>query len=106
SCHPTQLGSYLLRVTVSDSLGDMGSSVANLTVTSCRETDIEVLKARLEKQGAKMENYDWYLDLRRYGSVPHSGFGLGVERVVRWICKREHIRDTTPFPRTPSRVTP
>jgi asparaginyl-tRNA synthetase len=73
---------------------------------SCRETDIEVLKARLEKQGAKMENYDWYLDLRRYGSVPHSGFGLGVERVVRWICKREHIRDTTPFPRTPSRVTP
>lgn len=73
---------------------------------SSRETDIETLRSRLGKMGAKMENYEWYLDLRRYGSVPHAGFGLGVERVVRWITRREHIRDTTPFPRTPSRVLP
>jgi asparaginyl-tRNA synthetase len=73
---------------------------------SCRETEIEHLRSALAKQGAKMENYEWYLDLRRYGSVPHAGFGVGVERVVRWICRREHIRDATPFPRTPSRVVP
>ena len=50
--------------------------------------------------------YEWYFDLRRYGSVPHSGFGLGTERVVRWLGKLEHIRDATPFPRTPSRAYP
>ncbi|MEM5806467.1 MAG: amino acid--tRNA ligase-related protein, partial [Candidatus Aenigmatarchaeota archaeon] len=42
---------------------------------------------------------EWYLDLRRYGSVPHSGFGLGIERMLMWVCKLEHIRDTLPFPR-------
>lgn len=73
---------------------------------SCRETDVESLKERLRAQGASLENYEWYFDLRRYGGVPHAGFGLGVERLVRWICRREHIRDATPFPRTPSRVTP
>ncbi|MGI0068476.1 MAG: amino acid--tRNA ligase-related protein, partial [Thermoplasmata archaeon] len=46
------------------------------------------------------------LDLRRHGNIPHAGFGLGVERLVRWMVRREHIRDTTPFPRTPSRHTP
>ena len=73
---------------------------------SCRETDLERLTQRLTATGARPEDYAWYLDLRRYGSVPHAGFGLGIERVVRWIARREHIRDTTPFPRTPSRVTP
>ncbi len=73
---------------------------------SCRETDLGRLTQRLTETGARPEDYAWYLDLRRYGSVPHAGFGLGIERVVRWIARREHIRDTTPFPRTPSRVTP
>jgi len=73
---------------------------------SARETNLESLRRRLLDSGADPESYRWYLDLRRYGSVPHAGFGLGVERLVRWIARREHIRDTTPFPRTPSRVTP
>ncbi len=73
---------------------------------SCRETDLTRLTERLRATGADLPSYQWYLDLRRYGSVPHAGFGLGVERLVRWITRREHIRDTTPFPRTPSRHTP
>jgi asparaginyl-tRNA synthetase len=73
---------------------------------SCRETDLARLTARLEEVGADRQAYEWYLDLRRHGSVPHAGFGLGIERILRWILRREHIRETTPFPRTPSRHTP
>jgi asparaginyl-tRNA synthetase len=73
---------------------------------SCRETDLMRLTERLKASGANVEEYEWYLDLRRHGSVPHAGLGLGVERVVRWMLRREHIRETTPFPRTPSRHTP
>jgi len=71
-----------------------------------RETDVDTLIARLEALQIPMETYQWYLDLRRYGSVPHAGFGLGVERVVRWVCKLEHIRDAVPFPRTVARCYP
>jgi len=71
-----------------------------------RETDINLLQSRLEAQGIPLDAYQWYLDLRRFGSVPHSGFGLGIERVVRWVCKLEHIRDAVPFPRTVARVYP
>jgi asparaginyl-tRNA synthetase len=73
---------------------------------SCRETDLVRLTERLQEVGADRREYEWYLDLRRHGSVPHAGFGLGIERVLRWILRREHIRETTPFPRTPSRHTP
>jgi asparaginyl-tRNA synthetase len=73
---------------------------------SCRETDLERLTERIRASGASVEEYQWYLDLRRHGSVPHAGFGLGVERLLRWLLRREHIRETTPFPRTPSRFTP
>ncbi len=71
-----------------------------------RDTDIDSLKAALEKQGEKVENYDWYLDLRRYGSVPHSGYGLGVERLISWLCKLDNIKDAIPFPRTMTRTFP
>lgn len=71
-----------------------------------RETDLAKLLARMEEQEICTDPYKWYLDLRRYGSVPHSGFGLGVERVVKFICSMDHIRDTVPFPRTVSRVYP
>jgi asparaginyl-tRNA synthetase len=73
---------------------------------SCRDTDLAALRKRLEEMGANPEEYEWYLDLRRHGNVPHAGFGLGVERVLRWMLRLEHIRETTPFPRTPSRHTP
>ncbi len=71
-----------------------------------RETDLRKLVSRMQAQGIAMGPYEWYLDLRRYGSVPHSGFGLGVERVVKFVCGLEHIRDAVPFPRTVSRVYP
>jgi asparaginyl-tRNA synthetase len=73
---------------------------------SCRETDIDRLTERIKAVGANPVDYDWYLDLRRHGSIPHAGFGTGIERILRWITRREHIRDTTPFPRTPARHTP
>ncbi|MEA3558752.1 MAG: asparagine--tRNA ligase [Candidatus Thermoplasmatota archaeon] len=71
-----------------------------------RDTSIDSLTAALEKEGEKIENYDWYLDLRRYGSVSHSGYGLGVERLIAWICKLDNIKDAIPFPRTLTRTTP
>jgi len=73
---------------------------------SCRETDLARLTERVRAIGANPEEYEWYFDLRRHGNVPHAGFGLGVERMLRWMLRREHIRETTPFPRTPSRHTP
>ncbi|MFO8077333.1 MAG: amino acid--tRNA ligase-related protein [Thermoplasmatota archaeon] len=73
---------------------------------SQRSTDINYMKQRLEKQGENIENYSWYFDLRKYGSVPHSGYGLGVERLIAWICGLDNIKDTIPFPRTMTRFTP
>ncbi|MGB6501045.1 MAG: asparagine--tRNA ligase [Thermoplasmata archaeon] len=73
---------------------------------SCRETDLAILTERIRDVGGDPAEYAWYLDLRRHGSVPHAGFGLGIERILRWMLRREHIRETTPFPRTPSRHTP
>ncbi len=71
-----------------------------------REDNIISIENRLEKQGLNAQHYGWYLDLRRYGSVPHGGFGLGIERLIRWITNVEDIKDTILFPRTLSRVTP
>jgi asparaginyl-tRNA synthetase len=73
---------------------------------SQREDDLDVLLARLHEHQLPQEAFEWYLDLRRYGSVPHSGFGLGVERTVSWICGLDHIRETIPFPRMIYRLTP
>lgn len=71
-----------------------------------REDDYEKLKAAIAAHKLEGPEYEWYLDLRRYGSVPHSGYGLGLERVVRWISGVEHIRETIPFPRMIHRVRP
>ena len=73
---------------------------------SQRDIDLEELKKSLKKEGEKVSNYEWYLDARRYGSIPHSGFGLGVERVVSWICGLDNIKDAIPFPRTMLRFKP
>lgn len=73
---------------------------------SQREEDQEKIEKRLTEQGEDLKNYQFYLDTRRYGSVPHSGFGMGIERVVSWICKLDTIRDAIPFPRTMTRYTP
>ena len=71
-----------------------------------RISDHDLLIERLKQHGLPQEAFKWYLELRRYGSVPHSGFGMGVERTVSWLCGIEHIRETIPFPRTIKRVYP
>ena len=71
-----------------------------------RETDINLLIDRIKEEELNQEDYEWFLDLRRYGSVPHSGFGMGLERVVAWICKLPHVRETIPFARTIGRLNP
>ena len=73
---------------------------------SQREDDLELLLARLHEHKLPQEAFDWYLDLRRFGSVPHAGFGLGIERTVSWICGLEHLREAIPFPRLIYRLTP
>ncbi|MBU0640541.1 MAG: asparagine--tRNA ligase [Planctomycetes bacterium] len=71
---------------------------------SQREDDYDALLERIRADGLDPTNYDWYLDLRRYGSVPHGGFGLGVERTVAWVCGLKHIRETIPFARLMGRI--
>ncbi len=73
---------------------------------SQREDDHDRLLARIREEGLPEEAYDWYLDLRRYGTFPHSGFGLGLERTVGWICGVPHLRETIAFPRMMTRLTP
>ncbi|MDQ7778541.1 MAG: asparagine--tRNA ligase [Planctomycetota bacterium] len=73
---------------------------------SQREDRLEVLEKRIAENNLSKESLEWYLDLRRFGSVPHGGFGLGLERTVAWICGTEHIRETIPFPRMLYRIYP
>jgi len=73
---------------------------------SQREDDLDLLLQRLHEHNLPQVAFEWYLDLRRYGSVPHAGFGLGVERTVSWICGLDHVRETIPFPRMIYRLTP
>ncbi|MFA6106014.1 MAG: asparagine--tRNA ligase [Patescibacteria group bacterium] len=73
---------------------------------SQREENVDVIIERMKHEGLNQAEYEWYLDIRRYGSVPHSGFGIGLERVVRWITGTEHIRECIPFPRTIGRLRP
>ncbi|MEM0325576.1 MAG: asparagine--tRNA ligase [Desulfurococcaceae archaeon] len=71
-----------------------------------REDNYEILYQRILEQGLNPEDYKWYLDLRKYGSIPHSGFGLGIERAVMWIAGLDHIREAIPFPRYRERIYP
>lgn len=73
---------------------------------SQREDSIELLRERIAEHGLNEKDFEWYLDLRRYGSVPHSGFGIGLERLVTWLCGLKHVRESIPFPRLINRVTP
>jgi asparaginyl-tRNA synthetase len=73
---------------------------------SQREDDHDLLLGRIKEHNLPIDAFQWYLDLRKFGSVPHAGFGLGVERTVAWICGIEHVRETIPFARTISRIFP
>ena len=87
-----------------DVLGTEG--VGEIIGGSQREDDLDLLLARIQEHDLPAEAFEWYLDLRRYGSVPHSGFGLGLERCVGWIAGVEHVRECIPFPRTIYRMEP
>lgn len=71
-----------------------------------REDSLEILEHKIAEHQLPKEAFEWYLDLRRYGTVPHGGFGLGLERLVTWLCGIHHVRETVPFPRTMERLTP
>jgi asparaginyl-tRNA synthetase len=71
-----------------------------------RLDDYDLLVQRIKEHKLPQEAFEWYLDLRRYGTVPHGGFGMGIERCVAWICKLEHVRETIPYPRMLYRLYP
>jgi asparaginyl-tRNA synthetase len=71
-----------------------------------RENDYDTLVKRINEHKLPQDPFQWYLDLRKYGTVPHSGFGLGVERTVSWICGIQHLREAIPFPRMIYRLEP
>jgi asparaginyl-tRNA synthetase len=106
--YPTEIKAFYMR------LSDDGRTVAALDVLapgigeiiggSQREERLEVLERRMEDHDLDKETYDWYLDLRRYGTVPHAGFGLGLERLVNYITGLSNIRDAIPYPRVPGRA--
>jgi asparaginyl-tRNA synthetase len=106
--YPTEIKAFYMR------LNDDGRTVAALDVLapgigeiiggSQREERLDVLEKRMTDLGLDSEGYDWYLDLRRYGSVPHAGFGLGFERIVSYITGMSNIRDVIPYPRVPGRA--
>jgi asparaginyl-tRNA synthetase len=87
-----------------DVLGPEG--VGEIIGGSQREDDLDLLLERIEAHDLPREAFDWFLDLRRYGSVPHAGFGLGLERFVGWIAGVEHVRECIPYPRTIYRLHP
>jgi asparaginyl-tRNA synthetase len=80
--------------------------IGEISTGGAREDDKEVLIKRIRQMGLKEEDYDWYVDLRRYGTVPHVGFGLGLERLLAWMLDLENVIDTIPFPRTTRRFYP
>jgi asparaginyl-tRNA synthetase len=106
--YPTEIKAFYMR------LSDDGRTVAALDVLapgigeiiggSQREERLDVLESRMDDLGLDKEGYDWYLDLRRYGTVPHAGFGLGLERLVNYITGMANIRDVIPYPRVPGRA--
>jgi asparaginyl-tRNA synthetase len=102
---PKEMKSFYFKVDPNDSRLALGSDLiapdgyGELIGGGQREEDYETLKAAVIKSGLHLEDYNWYLDLRRYGSVPHGGFGLGLERTVSWVCGLDHVRESIAFPR-------
>ncbi len=102
--YPTKMKPFYVKIVEGDeercyAADMMAPNYGEITGGSQREDDIESMVERIKKEGFDPELYFWYLDLRRYGGVPHSGYGLGVERFVQWLLNLDHIRDAIPFPR-------
>jgi asparaginyl-tRNA synthetase len=87
-----------------DMLGPEGSG--ELIGGSERDIDVDELKKSLKSQGEKLEDYKYYFDINKYGAIPHAGFGLGPERLIRWICGLSSVREAIAFPRTMTRYSP
>ena len=109
---PKEIKSFYMKIDANDPRVVLGFDLlapegyGEIIGGSEREDDYEKLYQRIVEQGYDPSNYTWYLDLRKYGSVPHSGFGLGIERLVMWIAGLDHIRDAIPFPRYRGRIYP
>jgi asparaginyl-tRNA synthetase len=109
--YPTEIKSFYCK-TYSDhpevamSVDMMVPKVGEISTGGAREDDKDVLVQRMKAQGLNPEDYEWYLDLRRYGTVPHVGFGMGVERLIVWMLDLDNIIDAIPFPRTTRRFYP
>ena len=80
--------------------------VGEVVGASIREPSIAEMKKSLKSRREDVKSFEWYFDTRRFGVVPHGGFGMGIDRMVQWLTGVEHIRDTIPFPRTINRVSP
>lgn len=110
--YPAEVKAFYMKRDASDKTRVLGADLlapegyGEIIGGSQREDDYETLKKQIIEFGLKPEDYKWYLDLRKYGSVPHGGFGFGLERIVGWVCGLEHIREAIPFPRTIYRITP
>jgi asparaginyl-tRNA synthetase len=103
--YPKQIKAFYMRLNDDDrtvrAMDVLVPKVGEIIGGSQREERLDVLERRMVESGLRPEDYWWYLDLRRFGTVPHSGFGLGLERVVQFITGMANIRDVIPFPRTP-----
>lgn len=102
---------YMKRNAEDDSLAECADLLApegygEIIGGSQREDDYDILLQRIKEEKLPLDEFQWYLDLRRYGSVPHGGFGFGLERIVAWTCGIQHVRETIPFPRTINRLNP
>ncbi len=109
--YPKKIKAFYMKEAPEDSSKVLGYDllvphVGELIGGSEREEDQEELKRRLQEEEEDIDEYDWFMDTRKYGSVPHSGFGLGVDRCVQWICGLESIQEAIGFARTPDRVKP
>ena len=80
--------------------------IGEISTGGAREDDKQLLIDRMNAIGLNIEDYSWYLDLRRYGTVPHVGFGLGLERLITWMLDLDNVIDSIPFPRTTRRFYP
>jgi len=109
--YPTQIKAFYCKThrdnpEVAMSTDMLVPRIGEISTGGAREDDKEMLVERLRKMGLEVEDYDWYIDLRRYGTVPHVGFGMGVERLLTWMIDLENIIDAIPFPRTIRRFYP
>jgi asparaginyl-tRNA synthetase len=106
--YPTEIKAFYMRLSDDErtvaALDVLAPGIGEIIGGSQREERLDVLERRMDELDLDKENYDWYLDLRRYGTVPHAGFGLGLERLVNYITGMSNIRDVIPFPRVPGRA--